>query len=148
MYGRGEQLHAAGKAGKRESGKPKGEPLTLERLEAVACGRFDIGYSEFWAMSLRSVIGIIEERELAAREPWERARWLAAALLQPHAKKGTTLKPTDLLKLSWDNENKSKGQEMNEQERQAMFARWDKQVAEEYEMKKRGEIPKNKKVIW
>ena len=148
MYGRGEQLHAAGKAGKRESGKPQGEPLTLERLEAVACGRFGIGYAEFWAMSLRSVVGIIEERELAAREPWERARWLAAALLQPHAKKGTTLKPTDLLKLSWDNENKQSKTAMDESEKRAMFERWDKQVAEEYELKKRGEIVKNKTVIW
>jgi len=29
-----------------------------------------------------------------------------------------------------------------------MFDKWDRQIAEEYEAKKRGEMPKNKKVIW
>ena len=73
---------------------------------------------------------------------------MATITLQPHAKKGTTLKPTDLLKFTWDNEKKAKAPTMSEEERQAMFERWDKQIAEEYEAKKRGEMPKNKKVIW
>jgi hypothetical protein len=99
-------------------------------------------------MTLRSVSAIIEEREIAEREPWERVRWLATITLQPHAKKGTTLKPTDLLKFAWDNEKKAKALTMSEEERQAMFDKWDRQIAEEYEAKKRGEMPKNKKVIW
>jgi hypothetical protein len=33
---------------------------------------------------------------------WERTRWLGATLLQPHAKKGKQIKPTDLMKFSWE----------------------------------------------
>lgn len=36
------------------------------------------------------------------REEWERTRVLASLLLSPHAKKGKSIKPTDLLPFEWD----------------------------------------------
>ena len=40
------------------------------------------------------------------RFEWERTRWLCAVLLQPHRKKGTSIKPTDLIKFEWEKKDK------------------------------------------
>lgn len=47
-----------------------------------------------------------ELEETRERQQWERQRWLATVLLQPHAKKGATLKPTDITKFPWDKKQK------------------------------------------
>lgn len=36
------------------------------------------------------------------REAWERARTIAAILIQPHVKKGTKVRPQQLISLPWD----------------------------------------------
>ena len=52
------------------------------------------------------------EREKELRE-WERASWIACQLLQPHLKKGKTLKPSDLINLS---EGKEESNENRDEE--------------------------------
>ena len=47
-----------------------------------------------------------ELEETRERHQWERQRWLATVLLQPHTKKGTSLKPTDIVKFPWDKKAK------------------------------------------
>ena len=46
--------------------------------------------------------GFHDLEENRERQQWERTRWLGALLLQPHAKKGTRMKPTDIAKFPWD----------------------------------------------
>lgn len=57
---------------------------------------------QFWDSTPRSfhhrITGFYELENQRNRQAWERTRWLAAILLQPHARKGKTIRPTDLLK--------------------------------------------------
>ena len=39
---------------------------------------------------------------MQAKIEWERTRWLACLLLQPHKKKNSSLKPTDLVRFDWE----------------------------------------------
>jgi len=57
---------------------------------------------------LLAVDGFMMLEENRERQHWERTRWLAAVTLQPHAKKGTRLKPTDIAKFPWDKKAKGK----------------------------------------
>lgn len=45
---------------------------------------------------------IFEAHDVAARQPWERTRMLAAIMLQPYASKGRTLRPGDIMHFPWD----------------------------------------------
>ena len=67
------------------------------------------------------------------RFEWERTRWLCAVLLQPHRKKGTSIKPTDLIKFEWEKKDKK----TNLKERK---------LRGEYAQKKYEAIEKNKKI--
>ena len=81
-------------------------------------------------MELRAVNDIIEQRAKAEadknRDTWERARWLAAISLQPHAKKGATIKPTDLIKFDWDNEQKQTTKP--KKDIKELWAKWDAEM--------------------
>ena len=46
--------------------------------------------------------GYWEHFELKEKIEWERIRWLATIMLQPHTKKGRRLKPQDLMKFEWE----------------------------------------------
>lgn len=86
--------------------------------------------NDFWSLELRAVNDIIEQRAKAEtdknRDTWERARWLAAISLQPHAKKGATIKPTDLIKFDWDNEQKQTAKPKKDV--QELWAKWDAEM--------------------
>lgn len=66
---------------------------------------------EFWDMLPRTFYnkqhGFFEHHEYLQREEWERTRWLAGMNIQPHLKKGTKMKPTDLCRFPWDPKPKS-----------------------------------------
>lgn len=66
---------------------------------------YDMLLSEF----LLAADGFYELEQTREQQQWERTRWLAAVVLQPHAKKGTRIKPTDIAKFPWDKKAKSKG---------------------------------------
>ena len=66
------------------------------------------------------------------RFEWERTRWLCAVLLQPHRKKGTSIKPYDIIKFDWE----KKEEKVNLEERK---------LRGEYAKKKYEAIEKNKK---
>lgn len=40
--------------------------------------------------------------EIRERTEWERVRWLACVMMQPHKKQGAKLTPTDLVKFEWE----------------------------------------------
>ena len=46
--------------------------------------------------------GINDRLELEQRYEWERVRWLACVILQPHTKKGQNLTPQKLVKFDWE----------------------------------------------
>jgi len=78
----------------------------------VGLGQLRLSPSCFYDMTLHefllAVDGFMMLEENRERQHWERTRWLAAVTLQPHAKKGTRLKPTDIAKFPWDKKAKGK----------------------------------------
>tara|TARA_R100001015_G_C4585166_1_gene141176 strand:- start:101 stop:409 length:309 start_codon:yes stop_codon:yes gene_type:complete len=64
--------------------------------------------SDFWACTLGELLTAVEYfqnidngRQQAA---WERSRFVAHILLQPHAKKGTRIKAEDICQFTWEKE--------------------------------------------
>jgi|DEB0MinimDraft_6_1074348.scaffolds.fasta_scaffold10544_2 gentisate 1,2-dioxygenase len=78
----------------------------------LGLGRLRLGPSSFYEMTVEELTlaaeGYAKEQEERERSEWERTRWLAALMLQPHAKKGRTIKPQDLAKFPWEKEAKKK----------------------------------------
>lgn len=105
-------------------------------MEAIAYG-FGILPKEFWDLTFHEFFllqrGRNEIFQMKERFEWERTRWLCAVLLQPHRKKGTSIKPTDLIKFEWEKKDKK----TNLKERK---------LRGEYAQKKYEAIEKNKKI--
>tara|TARA_Y100000114_G_scaffold139425_1_gene143394 strand:+ start:426 stop:650 length:225 start_codon:yes stop_codon:yes gene_type:complete len=59
--------------------------------------------------------------EMQAKIEWERTRWLACLLLQPHKKKNSSLKPTDLVRFDW--EKKEEKIDIEKRKKAAEYAR-------------------------
>ena len=68
--------------------------------------------------------GKSEAQTDAERSAWEQTRWLGYVVLQPHLKKGSSMKPTDLIKFPWENKPKATDPE-REKRRAERFAKWD-----------------------
>ena len=65
-----------------------------------------IGITEeyFWSIHPALFSAIIDQYSQQQQQEWERTRWLATILLQPHSKK--TLQPTDVAAFSWEESDK------------------------------------------
>lgn len=59
---------------------------------------YDMTFDEFIAAAR----GMNELEDMRQRQEWERARWSATLALQPHTKKGSRIKPTDLIIFPWE----------------------------------------------
>ena len=46
--------------------------------------------------------------EAKSRDEWERIRWQTSVLLSPHMKKGSKLKPKDLITFPWEESKRPK----------------------------------------
>ena len=79
--------------------------------------------SQFWDFTLHEFIlykkGFEEMYKRNERNEWERTRWLASIVLQPHAKQGKTIKPTDFFKFD---DEKEQGITLDERKRRAVYA--------------------------
>lgn len=68
--------------------------------------------AEFWEITPREFFNKLEGwksmQEIKEQNEWDRCRWSTAYLLSPHSKKGRSIKPTDLIKLPWDEERRKK----------------------------------------
>ena len=64
--------------------------------------------------------GSIEKENAKQRAEWERTRWLACVMLQPHKKKSQKLQPQDLIKFDW--ERKEEKIEAEERRKAALYA--------------------------
>jgi hypothetical protein len=62
----------------------------------------DMTVDEFGA----AVRGFRRKQEWQQQQEWERSRWVATILMQPHLKKGHRIKPADLAVFPWEEEKK------------------------------------------
>ena len=53
--------------------------------------------------------GLFEKWELDSQAQWERARWMACVIINPHVKKN--LKPRDVTKFPWETKRNIKSKE-------------------------------------
>jgi hypothetical protein len=96
-----------------------------------------MGLDDFWNATFRSVLNVIEGRremhEAQDRAEWERVRWLATIGLQPHLKKGSKMKPTDLVEFSWEKKPpKDPETEAKKAARLERFRKWDEQMKKKH----------------
>ncbi len=91
---------------------------------------------EFWDLTFHEFFliqrGRNEQFEMKERFKWERTRWLACLMLQPHKKKNSKLNPTDLVRFEWEKKEEKISTEKRKQA--AMYA------AKKYKI----ELPKEK----
>ncbi len=73
--------------------------------------------SDFWACTLGELFTALEYfhkidngKQQAA---WERARFVAHILLQPHTKKGTRIKPEDICQFTWEKQKELEKSEVS-----------------------------------
>jgi hypothetical protein len=68
--------------------------------------RLGISPDIFWSSTYRQLSYAIEENnkqiEFAEQQQWERTRWLAFVLLQPHIKKNSIRSPRDIAQFPWE----------------------------------------------
>jgi len=77
----------------------------------------------FRAVLLR-LWGHARNQELAERAAWERTRWLATLLLQPHTRKGQRLQPKDLAVFPWERRRRKQLSREEYERIQAFFDKW------------------------
>jgi len=70
--------------------------MGLGQLGLTPSSLYDLTFQEF----SNAMAGRRFEIEMRERGEWERTRWLACLLLNPHTKK--RLKPTDLATFEWE----------------------------------------------
>ena len=63
---------------------------------------YDMLPREFW----NKVDGFYELENMRQRNDWERTRWSTCLLLNIQIAKGKRIKPTDLIRFEWDNDEK------------------------------------------
>jgi hypothetical protein len=93
--------------------KSEGDALTFDIMMQIGLGQLRFSPSVFYDMTFEEFIaaarGMNEQEEMRQRQEWERARWSAAVALQPHTKKGSKLKPTDLVIFPWEKKPSKRG---------------------------------------
>jgi len=79
----------------------------------IGLGQLRFSPSVFYDMTFEEFVyaaqGMHQWEEMQQRQEWERTRWAATLALQPHSKKGTRIKPTDLCIFPWEKSTKGKG---------------------------------------
>lgn len=84
-------------------------PLTIERVLEIGLGQLRFNPFHLYEMSIAEFVcavrGFYEMSEIREQHHWERARWIATVLLQPHTKPNTRMKPTDVAQFPWEKRN-------------------------------------------
>ena len=65
---------------------------------------YDMTFIDFCAAAQ----GNAKHDEQLQQQEWERTRWLATVMMQPHSKKGQSIKPRDLVIFPWEKREKKK----------------------------------------
>ena len=94
---------------------------------------------DFWDLTMRQFrlkqIGYSQAREESEINVWQVARWLGVLILKPHLKKGSTLKPKDLIELPTDKKLKQK-EDQDSKRKKALFAKKKYEMLERQKHKK------------
>ena len=81
-----------------------GPPPTIEHLTGLALGRLGMSFDDFCRCTpgeFRAALEAFrEESEARERAAWDRARFTAACILQPHTRR--RLRPQDVARFPWD----------------------------------------------
>ena len=129
MHGGCFKQYANGR-GKREQGEAEAG-LTLESVYKSAI-RYGITPADYWENDLRHIVWAIEAKHAAMedieRSDWERTRWLACTMLQPHLQRGKNLAPTDLIRFPWETEKAQPKETLSEEAKQALYDKWDSEA--------------------
>lgn len=92
--------------------------MTWVQLMQVGFGQLCLNPVAFWGMTLGeftcAVQGFAEHQDNLQQHEWERTRFLATMVLQPHARKGAKIKPHDIMVFPWEQPKRKKGVEMDE----------------------------------
>ena len=79
---------------------------------------------QFWDFTLHEFLlykrGFEDMLKHKERNEWERTRYLATVILQPHTKQGKTIKPTDLFK--FEDERSKENITLEERKKRAKYA--------------------------
>lgn len=67
-----------------------------------AVGELGMSRDDFLDSTPEDLERIFEAHDVAARQPWERARMVSAIMLQPYTTPGHTLRPVDVMRFPWD----------------------------------------------
>ena len=86
--------------------------MTWSRVEELGLGLLGLTPDSLYLLTFKefgnAVKGKREVIEMAERSSWERVRWQTANLLNVHTKKGTSIKPKDLVVFPWEENEQSK----------------------------------------
>jgi len=92
--------------------KGEAEPLTFADCMQIGLGRLRFSPSVFYDMTFiefcAAAQGNAKHEEHMQQMEWERTRWLATVMMQPHSKKGQSIKPRDLTIFPWEKKEKKK----------------------------------------
>lgn len=93
--------------------------MTFEKLMETGLGLCGFDPVSFYAMTVPELMaaarGKMELVEIQCRNNWECARFLATAVLQPHARKGKRIKPMDVATFPWEEKREIDHKELVEQ---------------------------------
>lgn len=72
--------------------------------------------SAFWDSTLGEILTAVEYynniEQSKQQADWERARFIAHILLQPHTKKGSRVKPEDIVQFAWEKDKEKEASQV------------------------------------
>ena len=103
-------------------------------MEVTAYGVLGLLPEQFWDLTMREFRlmqkGYLKKLEDEQIHNWDLLRTMAVFVLQPHMKKGKSLKPKDIIPLPKDKKS-SKVKSLKERQEAALFARKKRELAKQ-----------------
>ena len=85
--------------------------MNWRKLVGYGMGILRYSPSEFWSSTLGEILTALEYYnnidQAKQQAAWERSRFIAHILLQPHAKKGSRIKAEDIVQFSWEKQREA-----------------------------------------
>ena len=107
-------------------------------MEEIAFGELGLTPDEFYMMTMRNFINaqnghkrLYEQNQQAE---WERARWMACVIINPHLKRG--ISPDKITTFPWEQNKRNKNQIKHDIERLKKESEYDDKVQETIKKKK------------
>ena len=89
----------------------------MRTLVGYGMGVLRYSPSAFWGCTLGEILTALEYYnnidQAKQQAAWERSRFIAHILLQPHTKKGTRIKPEDICQFTWEKQKELEKSEVS-----------------------------------